>query len=176
MPLYVLKMTLNYFRISIITQNCHCWRAMNIKIQNICDSCENRQTHLQLKILSHDGWNREYWSRSGRPLLSNGSVIAFPLQQISMNELLLRSRPLTKIFPWQRKELSVRHGDLYSGRVAVIKGSSFVNSRAIGDSGEISRGDLSLRGFVRQTSFKAVQCVCSDSAFVTVEVRTLVVK
>jgi hypothetical protein len=30
-----------------------------------------------------------------------------------------------------RGQLTVRHGDLYSGRLPVIRGSSFVNSRVV---------------------------------------------
>jgi hypothetical protein len=66
------------------------------------------------------------------------------------------SKSLNKVIPLttQNNRGIVRHGDFYPGRVAVIKGSAFVNSKAVEMSARVVRdSDRSQRFFreIRQT-------------------------
>jgi hypothetical protein len=70
----------------------------------------------------------------------------FPLKEIAANESLLGSKSLNKVIPvtTQRNIGTARYGDFCPGRVAVIEGSAFVNSRNRVQS-EIRRRDSSDR-------------------------------
>jgi hypothetical protein len=59
------------------------------------------------------------------------------------------------------EQLTVRHGDLHSGRMAVVKQSSFMNSRV---------AEMSVRFFIEihqpDVVCKGVQCVSRNPSFV----------
>jgi hypothetical protein len=84
-----------------------------------------------------------------------------PLQRIAANESLLGSMSLNKVISvttQKNNNGTLENGDFYPGRMAVIKGSAFINSSSR-DQFEIGERAVrdSLYRSPRQTSFKAAR-------------------
>jgi hypothetical protein len=60
------------------------------------------------------------------------------------------SKSLNKVIPVKAEELFDMHADFYPGRMIVIEGSAFVNSRVA----EISEREILRTAFVKQASFR----------------------
>jgi hypothetical protein len=104
------------------------YSSMQSRLSRSCSRPAEFDYSTELRYTENGFINIILWRNN--PLLSNGSEITFPLQRIATNESLLGNKSLNKGIPvMMERQLTVRHGDLYSDRLEVIKESWFIRRR-----------------------------------------------